>query len=157
MGLVLLVLILIPITEIWLLIQVGSEIGAFATIALILLTAAVGLVLVRLQGLSTLMRFNQRVAEGEAPAREMVEGLLLVLTGILMIVPGFATDVVGFALLLPPLRQYLAQRWLSRAGGMSSVHVYHTQGRAKDVTPPTKDPSSGRTLEGDFERKDDER
>lgn len=154
MGLVLLIFILVPVTEIWLLITVGGEIGAFPTIGLIILTAVVGVMMIRLQGLSTLMRAHQRLHMGEMPAREMIEGLLLALAGVLLLVPGFATDAVGFVCLVPPVRRWLADRWLTRQRGMQ-VHArsYRADSGAPDRKPPAQ---SGRTLEGDFTRNGDE-
>lgn len=98
----------------YLLIRVGGYIGALPTIALVMLTAVVGVFLLRLQGLATLTRGLGRLQGGQLPAREVAEGLLLAVAGALLITPGFVTDAGGFLLLLPPVRAALAERLLSR-------------------------------------------
>lgn len=105
--------IVIPVVEMWLLIQVGSRIGAWTTIGLVLLTAMIGLALLKRQGLATLMRANQRMNAGELPAQEMVEGIFLAVGGALLLTPGFITDAIGFACLIPGLRQVLIGRVLN--------------------------------------------
>ncbi|MFW6093100.1 MAG: FxsA family protein [Pseudomonadota bacterium] len=111
----LLAFFLIPIIEMYLLIRVGGYIGAWPTIVLVMLTAVVGVMLLRIQGFTTLTRGMARLQSGELPAREMVEGLLLAVSGALLLTPGFATDLFGFAMLIPPLRGAAARWLLSRA------------------------------------------
>lgn len=103
-----LLFITVPIIEMWLLIEVGSVIGALSTILLVFLTAAIGLILLRQQGLSTLLRVNQRIEQGQLPASEIIEGVLLAVGGALLLTPGFLTDAIGFACLLPPSRKLMA-------------------------------------------------
>ena len=98
----------------YLLIEVGGYIGAVPTIGLVMITAVIGVALLRIQGLATLTRGVSRLNRGELPAREMVEGLLLAVAGALLLTPGFITDAVGFVLLAPPSRQRIAQYVLSR-------------------------------------------
>ena len=98
----------------YLLIEVGGYIGAVPTIGLVMITAVIGVALLRIQGLATLTRGVSRLNKGELPAREMVEGLLLAVAGALLLTPGFITDAVGFVLLAPPSRQLIAQYVLSR-------------------------------------------
>lgn len=98
----------------YILIEVGGIIGAWPTIALVVLTAVVGVGLIRAQGFATLMRGMARLNAGEMPATEMVEGVMLALAGALMVTPGFVTDAVGFVLLTPPLRRRLAAELLRR-------------------------------------------
>ena len=88
--------IIIPIIEMWLLIEVGSHIGAFNTISLVVLTAFVGAILLKRQGARTLLRAQSRIHQGEIPAREMVDGLFLGVAGALLLTPGFFTDAIGF-------------------------------------------------------------
>jgi UPF0716 protein FxsA len=104
----LLIFIIVPAVELWLLINVGGEIGALRVLALIIFTGVVGWSLVKWQGLSTLRRIREELSSGQVPAREMVAGLCLVAAGLLLITPGFLTDIVGFLLLVPPLRRMLA-------------------------------------------------
>ncbi len=110
----LLIFIIVPIVEMWLLIKVGNFIGAVPTITIVLLTAVIGLAMLRRQGLSTLLRVNQRMNNGELPAQEMLEGIVLAVSGALLLTPGFFTDVFGFAGLTPILRQWLVRRLVGR-------------------------------------------
>jgi len=102
------IFILVPMIELAVLIKVGSQIGVLWTLALIFLTAIVGVTLLRAQGLATLMRAGQRLQEGSLPAQELAEGFLLALAGALLITPGFVTDAIGFTLLLPGIRGHFA-------------------------------------------------
>jgi UPF0716 protein FxsA len=111
----LMLFVIMPVVEMWVLIEVGSEIGALTTIGLVLLTAMLGLALLRQQGVSTLMRANQRMQSGQLPAQEMVEGIFLAVGGALLLTPGFITDGVGFACLIPGLRQIIIGRLLKKA------------------------------------------
>lgn len=108
----LLLFVVMPVVEMWLLIEVGSKIGALPTIGLVLLTAMIGLALLKRQGVSTLARANQRMAAGEMPAEEMVEGIFLAVGGALLLTPGFITDFIGFCCLIPGLRNILIGRVL---------------------------------------------
>ncbi|MDZ7670213.1 MAG: FxsA family protein [Gammaproteobacteria bacterium] len=114
MGIWLVVFFLTPIIEMYLLIRVGGYIGAWPTIGLVMLTAVIGVALLRIQGLATLTRGMGRLQGGELPAREMAEGILLAVAGALLITPGFVTDGFGFLLLLPPARAAVAERMLGR-------------------------------------------
>jgi UPF0716 protein FxsA len=116
-----LVVLIIPFAEIYLLLQVGSIIGAFPTIFLVVLTAALGAWLLRQQGFATFRRFQENLAQGTLPAYEMIEGPIILLGGILLLTPGFITDILGFACLISPLRkkiaQYVIENRLIQAGG----------------------------------------
>ena len=114
MGIWLVVFFLTPIAEMYLLIEVGGYIGAWPTIGLVMITAVIGVGLLRMQGLATLTRGLSRLNRGELPAQEMVEGLLLAVAGALLLTPGFVTDAVGFALLVPRSRMLLAAKLLTR-------------------------------------------
>lgn len=119
MPLVFAFFILMPILELILLIKVGSFIGVFPTIAIVLVTAVLGVSLLRREGISTLGKAQQRLEAGEMPAGELIEGALLVVSGAFLLTPGFITDSIGFACLLPALRQrmagYLIQRMSLKA------------------------------------------
>ena len=106
--------LVIPIIEIYLLIQVGSVIGAGWTILLVVLTAVIGVWLLRIQGLSTLTRAQQKLRENELPAKEIIEGMALVVAGAFLLTPGFFTDTIGFLLLFPPTRMALVTMAASR-------------------------------------------
>lgn len=145
--------IVVPILEMWVLIEVGSRIGALPTIGLVFLTAVVGVTLLRQQGLSTILRANQRLRTGEIPATEMGEGIFLAVGGALLLTPGFVTDGVGFACLIPGVRRWLLKRILKR------VRVVQFGGGAgpfdREPFEPGKenDPKS-RTIEGEYRRDD---
>jgi UPF0716 protein FxsA len=137
----LLLFLFVPLLEIWLLIKVGSLIGALPTVALVVLTAVIGAALARYQGLATLQRLQSTLARGEAPAIEMVEGVILLLGALLLLTPGFFTDALGFACLIPPLRRRLAWWALRRI-------TLVTPGGVRSPRPAT------RTIEGEFHRED---
>jgi UPF0716 protein FxsA len=153
----LILFLVVPIAEIYLLIKVGSVIGAIPTILIILATAIIGAGLLRQQGLSTLSRFQNNLASGTLPAQEMIEGILLAVGGALLMTPGFVTDAMGFFCLIPVTRKSLANYIIKRSavqmqagmgGFASSVRSgSHTQNSNTDST----------TFEGEFVRKEDAR
>jgi len=151
MGLWFLVFFLTPIVEMYLLIEVGGYIGTLPTIALVMLTAVVGIALLRTQGLATLTRGVGRLQRGEVPAQEMAEGILLAVAGALLITPGFLTDSVGFALLFPQVRAVIARRMLSRVTVVDATFA-HGEGHDRSGMRP---PGPARTFEGEFERHSD--
>ncbi|QIK38091.1 FxsA family protein [Caldichromatium japonicum] len=130
-------LIVLPLVELFVLIQVGARIGAFATIVLSLFTAALGVWLVQQQGFGILMRLQAACAEGELPALELIDGALLLIAGLCLLVPGFLTDGLGLVLLIPPFR-----RWLTG----HVIQIY------PGVRPPQR--SGPRVIEGEFRRED---
>jgi UPF0716 protein FxsA len=103
----------IPIIELYLLITVGKLIGVWPTILIVILTAVIGVQLLHFQGLATLQKVQNALAQGQVPAEALIEGLLLLVGGALLLTPGFFTDVLGLTCLLPYPRIYLA-RWLNR-------------------------------------------
>lgn len=107
-----LLFIVMPVVEMWLLIEVGSEIGALYTIGLVLLTAIIGVRLLRQQGFNTLWRGQRKLEEGQLPAQEIGEGIVLAISGALLLTPGFITDAIGFAGLFPPLRSLFISQLL---------------------------------------------
>jgi len=106
--------ITIPLLELWLLIEVGSGIGGLSTIALCLLTAALGGFLIRWQGMSTLLDAQKRMAHGEIPADHGFHGLMIAFSGLMLFTPGFITDSIGFLMLVSPVRQLLINRFIPR-------------------------------------------
>ena len=103
------VFILIPIIEISLFIEIGSNIGSFNTICLIFLTAIIGVYFVRQQGLSTFQRLANQIQKLETPIQTVGEGLVILLSGILLITPGFFTDTIGFLGLIPFTRIFFVK------------------------------------------------
>jgi len=121
------IFLLVPIIEIYLLIQVGQVIGAGWTIFLVVLTAVIGVALLKVQGLSTLNRAQQKMQANELPAREILEGMGLVVAGALLLTPGFFTDAVGFFLLFPPTRIWLVSAVAARMVVSASVSMHGHQ------------------------------
>ena len=107
--------LVVPIVEIYLLIQVGSVIGALPTILLVIATAVIGAFLLRQQGMSTLARFQNSMAAGTLPAKEMIEGVLLLVGGALLMTPGFFTDTIGFMCLIPFTRKLMVEQVIKRS------------------------------------------
>lgn len=108
------VFLTVPLIEIAILIEIGKTFGAIHTILLVIGTAALGAALLRQQGLSTILKLQGDIGRGELPARELVEGLILLIAGALLLTPGFFTDVFGFLVLIPKLRQRLAEKLLTK-------------------------------------------
>ena len=107
MNSVILTIILVPILEIYLFIKIGSQIGAFNTISLIFITAIIGVIYARYEGLNTLRSGFSQLIKNEIPAYEMISGAILAFAALLLIVPGFATDFVGFLLIFPLTRKLI--------------------------------------------------
>ena len=101
--------LIVPFVEIYLLLQLGGMVGIFPTVLLVVFTAVLGAWLLRQQGFSTWQRFQANLSKGEVPAFEMIEGPLLLVGGALLLTPGFFTDVLGFACLIPQVRQRFAK------------------------------------------------
>lgn len=142
---VFLAFLLMPVIEIAILIQVGSAIGVLMTVMLILLTAALGTTLLRVQGLSILLRGRSALESRRVPTHEIAEGLALAIGGALLLTPGFVTDSIGFSLLVPASRRLLinwvAKRVTLRSVGASQPHASTSRhGRAP--------------IEGEFRRED---
>lgn len=110
-GIVLfLILLIIPIVEIALFIQVGGAIGLLPTLAIVVLTAVLGSTMIRAQGLRTWMQARASLDRGEMPVHELFDGLCIFAAGIMLVTPGFFTDALGVLLLLPPIRHLLSER-----------------------------------------------
>ena len=142
--LILLLFVSVPLVELYVLIQVGGEIGALPTILLCIGTAALGATLIRAQGLAQLERVRASLDRREVPAVEMVEAAMLLVAGMMLLTPGFVTDAIGFALLVPPFRAALARRFLTRR---SSPLGGGPRG-PRDEAP--------RVIEGEYRREDSE-
>lgn len=99
---------LLPILEIALLVNVGSVIGGWNTIGLVILTAFIGAYFVKREGISTLQTAQAKMQRNEVPGKELVEGLMLVVAGVLLVTPGFITDILGFLFVLPGSRHVIA-------------------------------------------------
>ena len=106
-GLLPFILLFIPIAEIAVFIIVGGEIGILATFAMILFTAILGSILLRVQGLGIISKIQAKSAEGALPGKELVSGVMIAIAGVLLLTPGFVTDTIGFLLFFPPFRNFL--------------------------------------------------
>ena len=130
MRLLLIVLfVVVPIAELALIIQVGEWIGFWPTLALLVLDAVLGSMLLRSQGRAAWRRFNAAIAEGRAPAREALDGVLVIFGGALLLTPGFITDIFGLLFLIPPTR-VLVRRLIVRRATLRMMRV---------ATPPSRD------------------
>lgn len=115
-----------PLLELYLLIKVGTLIGALPTVMLVVGTALLGLTLLRRQGLQNYRKMQQCTMRGEVPALEMMESVVMLIGGVMLLVPGLISDVIGLLCLFPPVRRAIVGRWLRRV----QVHVYGGTGRS---------------------------
>ena len=111
MNTVLLTIILVPILEIYLFIKIGSEIGAFNTISLIFITAIIGIMYARYEGLNTIRSGLSQLIKNEMPAYEIISGAAIAFAALLLILPGFATDFVGFLIVFPVTRKLFFKKF----------------------------------------------
>ena len=123
----------IPFLEIYLIIAIGQQLGALSTIAIIIATAALGAVLVRIEGLSTLDRIKASVQKGELPAIELISGGILILSAIVLLTPGFVTDTIGLFLLTPTIRRKVASVIAAKINVRHSSHSGTKQGKIIDT------------------------
>lgn len=126
--------IVVPIIEIALLIHVGGLIGTWPTVGLVILTAVVGTALFRAQGFNILMRTQEVMARGEFPAKELFDGICVLIAGVLLLTPGFVTDALGLCLLVPGLRVWVGRAlwYMVLKSGHFQMHVggeYYEAGR----------------------------
>jgi UPF0716 protein FxsA len=126
--------IIVPLAELYVILQVGDAIGAVWTILLLAADSVLGSLLMKSQGRAVWRRFNEALAQGRAPTREVFDGVFVIFGGAFLITPGFITDVVGLFLLLPPtralIRRYVARRLL--AGGTVRVASFGRGRRPRD-------------------------
>jgi UPF0716 protein FxsA len=135
-----LLFLIVPLAEIYVLLEVGSVLGALPTVAAVVLTALIGAALVRAQGFSTLMRIRASLDAGDIPAMALLEGAFLLVAGALLLTPGFLTDTIGFIFLSPPIRRALIEHFLIEKLAATQRHP--------------DEPGGPRVIEGDFRRKD---
>lgn len=152
----------VPIIEIALFIEVGGWIGLWPTLGLVVLTAIVGSIELRAQGVATLNKLRRQLDQGELPAQTLFDGVCLLFAGALLLTPGFATDVVGLALFVPAFRRFLRVTVGRYAARHAEAHVFTNAaatGRRRredgvidadyvDVTDPDDDDPDKRPLDG---------
>lgn len=168
----LVIFVLVPVIELNVLISVGESLGSWTTVGLVFFTAIVGVSLVRSQGISTLMQVQEKLAKGEAPGQEIVEGMMLAVAGLLLLIPGFVTDFIGLVLLTPftriPVAGFLYKRMQVKVaanggfqagfgpggqnGGYQGGNPFGEQGQGPSQG---RNPEGGDTFDGDFEHKPD--
>lgn len=133
-----------PLVELYFLIEVGSVIGALPTILVSIFTAVLGGALVRMQGMSVLVRVQESLAREQAPAMEMMEGAVLMVSGLLLLLPGFITDAFGFLMLVPPVRKAFILAVLKRSGTLRPA-----------TRTDVEESVQIHIIEGDYRRDDD--
>jgi UPF0716 protein FxsA len=114
MNSILLLIILIPVIEIYLFIKIGSQIGAIITILLIFATAIIGVYYAKYEGLNTLKAGFSQLSKNEAPTYEMISGAAIAFAALLLIIPGFATDILGFLLIFPISRKFILSKFIKK-------------------------------------------
>lgn len=135
--LLLLVFVLVPILEIYVIIQVGQAIGALWTIALLILDSILGSMLMRSQGRAAWRRFQVALSEGRVPAREVIDGVLVIFGGAFLLTPGFCSDVFGLLFLLPPTRALIRRLIIRRFGFafFGAIPGVNVRGGAREPHP----------------------
>ena len=138
MNSILLIIVLIPIIEIYLFIKIGSQIGAITTILLIFSTAVVGIYYAKYEGLNILKSGFIQLSKNEAPTYEMISGAAVAFAAVLLIIPGFATDILGFFLIFPISRKFFFNKFKNK------------------ISKNNNNPNKNDFIDGDFEDIDDD-
>ena len=133
MNSALIALILVPILEIYLFIKIGSQIGAFVTISLILSTAVIGVFYARYEGLNTLKSGFSQLIRNELPAYEIISGAAIAFAALLLIIPGFATDLIGFLLIFPLTRKLFFSKISKKFENETKTKKPYIEGEFEDI------------------------
>ena len=133
MNTVLLTIILVPVVEIYLFIKIGSQIGAFNTISLIFITAIIGVIYARYEGLNTLRSGISQLIKNELPAYEIISGAAIAFAALLLIIPGFATDILGFLFIFPLTRKLIFVKFLRKFKNESYEKKPFIDGEFEDI------------------------
>ena len=133
MNTVLVTIILVPIVEIYLFIKIGAQIGAFNTISLIFITAIVGLIYARYEGLNTLKSGFTQMIKNELPAYEIISGTVIAFAALLLILPGFATDLIGFLLIFPLTRKLILNRFSKKIKSETYKQKNYIDGEFEEI------------------------
>lgn len=153
MRIFLLLFLLFPLAELALLIQVGSSIGVLPTILLLVISGMAGILLLRLAGFATAWRARERLARGELPEREMLQGLMMAIAGGLLFLPGFLSDIIALLVLFPPSRKL----FLGFVGGRVEAQAQRRRAFADDLRQQQErqaGPQRPNVIEGEWERRD---
>ena len=133
MNTVLIAIILIPILEIYLFIKIGSQIGAFTTIFLILATAIIGVIYARYEGLNTLRSGFSQLVKNRSPAYEIISGAAIAFASMLLIIPGFVTDILGFLLIFPITRKIILGKFSKKIKNKTTTTKPYIDGEFEDI------------------------
>ncbi len=133
MNTILLVIILIPIIEIYLLIKIGSQIGAISTILLIFITAIVGIYYAKYEGLNTLKSGFLQLSKNQSPTYEVISGAAIAFAAVLLIIPGFLTDIVGFLLIFPFSRKIIFGKLTKKYKKENNIKNDYIDGDFEDI------------------------
>ena len=133
MNTLLLLIIGIPIIEIYLFIKIGSKIGAFNTISLIFLTAIIGVAYARHEGFNTLRSGISGLMKNQIPINEMISGATLAFAAILLIIPGFVTDILGFLLIFPLTRKLIFGKFIKKFKNETKIKKPYIEGEFEDI------------------------
>ena len=143
------VFVIVTLLEIYVLVSVGESIGGFSTILLVIITALIGSALLKQQGWSTMAKAQNAIANGQTPAFEMMEGVVILISGVLLLTPGFITDILGLLGLMPWSRAYFIDRILSK----NAEKVFSQNNTVfihKSHTTEDKKPKKNDAIEGEF-------
>tara|TARA_B100000073_G_C23489025_1_gene474811 strand:+ start:22 stop:441 length:420 start_codon:yes stop_codon:yes gene_type:complete len=133
MNPIFLTIVLVPVIEIYLLIKIGSQIGAITTILLIFSTAIIGVYYAKYEGLNTLRSGFNQLKRNESPTYEMLSGAAIAFAALLLIIPGFATDLLGFLLIFPFSRRFILNGLLKKINPMSTQKNNFIDGEYEDI------------------------
>ena len=133
MNILLLLIISIPLIEIYLFIKIGSQIGAFNTISLILITAFIGVIYARYEGFNTLKSGMSQLVKNELPIYEIISGAALTFAALLLILPGFATDLIGLLIIFPPTRKLLLKKVSVKYSKNNQTKQNFINGESEDI------------------------
>ena len=133
MNPILLTIILIPVIEIYLLIKIGTQIGAITTILLIFATAIIGIYYAKYEGLNTLKSGFSQLSKNQTPAYEVVSGAAIAIAAVLLIIPGFATDIFGFLLIFPLSRKFIFSKFKNKINKNDNSKKDFIEGDFEDI------------------------
>ena len=133
MNTALLTIILVPIIEIYLFIKIGNQIGAFNTISLIFITAIIGVIYARYEGLNTIKSGFSQLIKNELPAYEIISGAAIAFAALLLIIPGFATDLIGFLIIFPLTRKLFFGKFLKNYKNTKASDKPYIDGEFEDI------------------------
>ena len=133
MNALLLLLISIPLIEIYLFIKIGSQIGAFNTVSLILITAVIGVIYARYEGFNTLKSGMSQIIKNEIPIYEIISGAALAFAALLLILPGFATDILGLLIIFPPTRKLFLKNVSMKYSQRNQIKQDFINGEFEDI------------------------